>query len=157
MCKEVQIEGVLKVKAYACPPWVARPEVVTCKKEEQARAIAEDYRPGQVDIYIDASVRKGKAGIRVYTTLLQLAGQRVIPGHSRIKGNNEADKLTKAVTEEESEQPPQRNGVPWYLIQLALKRANVTVGPALPRRTETGKFTKKINTALHLGKSAELY
>ena len=29
--------------------------------------------------------------------------------------------------------------------------------PAWPRKTETGKFTRKIDAALHLGKSAELY
>jgi hypothetical protein len=63
---EVRIEGVLEVKAYACPPWVARPKVVIFKDEEQARAVVKENKPGQVDIYVDASVRKGKAGIGIY-------------------------------------------------------------------------------------------
>ena len=47
--------------------------------------------------------------------------------------------------------------IPWYLIKLALKRANITEGPILPGKADTGKFTKKIDAALHLGKSAEMY
>ncbi|KAF2807547.1 uncharacterized protein BDZ99DRAFT_523153 [Mytilinidion resinicola] len=66
MCEDVQVDAVLEVKAYACPPWVARPKVVIYEDEEQARAIVEEYKPGQVDIYVDASVRKGKTGIGVY-------------------------------------------------------------------------------------------
>jgi len=51
----------------------------------------------------------------------------------------------------------QRDGVPWYLTRLALKRANVIAGPPLPKWAETGKFTRKIDAAFHLGKSAEIY
>lgn len=60
-----QADRVLEVKAYACPPWVPRPKVVICEGDEQARAIIEDYRPGQVDIYVDASVRNGRAGVGI--------------------------------------------------------------------------------------------
>ena len=59
---------VLEVKLYACPPWVAKPNVVICKDKEYTRAIIEDYKPGQVDIYVNASVRNGKAGVGVYAT-----------------------------------------------------------------------------------------
>ena len=80
-----------------------------------------------------------------------------IPGYAKIEGNEKADKLAKAAIRENSEQPPQRNGIPWYLIQPALKRVNTIAKPARSRKAETGKFTKKIDAALHLGKSAELY
>ena len=66
MYEDVQVNGVLEVKPYACPPWVAKPNVVIWKDEEHARAIIEDYKPGQVDIYVDASVRNGRAGVGVY-------------------------------------------------------------------------------------------
>jgi hypothetical protein len=66
MCKEIQVDEVLEVKAYACPPWVARPEVIIAKDEEQAQTIIKDYKPGQVDLYVDASIQKGRAGIGVY-------------------------------------------------------------------------------------------
>ena len=59
---------MLEVKAYTCPPWVARPEVKILADEEQAQAVVKEYEPGQVDIYVDASVRNGRAGIRVYAT-----------------------------------------------------------------------------------------
>jgi ribonuclease HI len=245
MCEDVRVDGILEVKAYACPPWVARPEVVIFEGEEQSRAVIEDYKPGQVDIYVDASVRNGRAGIGVYATpsqarisrtvassdqadahltellaiseaanwpwgpscvaldgdgvpvpassirifsdsqsaLLSVQSWRAsacqevvaeiikklwlsnvvlywIPGHSGIEGNEEADKLAKAATREQSEEPPQRDGKPWYLVRLALKKANIEKGSlpsGPPRRAETGKFTRKIDAALHLGKSAELY
>ena len=35
---------------------------------EQAQNIAVNYKLGQVDIYVDESVRKGKVGIEIYTT-----------------------------------------------------------------------------------------
>jgi len=45
---------------------VAKPNVVIYKDEEHARAIIKDYKPGQVDIYINALVRNGRAGVSVY-------------------------------------------------------------------------------------------
>jgi ribonuclease HI len=206
MCADVQIDTVLEVKPYACPPWVARPKVVICEDEEQAQAAVEEYQPGQVDLYVDASVRNGRAGIVIYakpsrvrisktvasadqadahlTELLaiseaanwpwgpscvahdsegrpvpassirifsdaQSALQSVqswrasacqeavaeivrklrmanvtlhwVPGHAGIDGNEKADRLAKAATRVESEEPPQRDGVPWYLVRLAMK------------------------------------
>jgi hypothetical protein len=38
-----------------------------------------------------------------------------------------------------------------------LKRARITTGPLLSGRADTGKFTKKIDAALHLGKAAGIY
>jgi hypothetical protein len=60
-------------------------------------------------------------------------------------------------TRRESEEPPQRDGHPWYLTKQALKKAGITTGPLLAGRADTGKFTKKIDAALHLGKAARLY
>lgn len=80
-----------------------------------------------------------------------------IPGHSGAEGNEQADMLAKAATREESEEQPQQEGVPWYLTKLALKRANITEGPVLPGKADTGKYTKKTDVALHPGKSAEMY
>lgn len=68
MYKEVRVEKVLEIKPYARPPWVARPGVAIHEDGEQVRAIAEDVKPGKVDIYVDASVRNGRAGISVYAT-----------------------------------------------------------------------------------------
>jgi ribonuclease HI len=65
MCKEVRVDEVLEVKAFACPPWVARPKVAILEDEEQAQTVIEDYKPEQVDLYVDASVRRGRAGIGV--------------------------------------------------------------------------------------------
>jgi len=39
MCKDVKVDGVIEVKAYASPPWVARPEVVLCKDKEYKETI----------------------------------------------------------------------------------------------------------------------
>ena len=78
MCKEIRIDRVLEVQAYACPPWVARPEVTILKDEEQAQMVIEDYKPGQVDLYVDASVHKGKAGISMYAMLSQVCISKVV-------------------------------------------------------------------------------
>jgi hypothetical protein len=42
-------------------------------------------------------------------------------------------------------------------MRLALKRVNLRAESGRPTKKETGKFTSKIDIALHLGKSAELY
>jgi hypothetical protein len=68
ICEDVRVNETLEVKAYACPPWVARPEIGICEGEVQVRAIIEDYRPRQADIYVDASVRNGRAGVGIYAT-----------------------------------------------------------------------------------------
>ena len=78
MCKEIRVDEVLEVKAYACPPWVARPEVIIPEDEEQARTIVEEYKLGQVDLYVDASIQKGRAGIGVYATPSQERISKVI-------------------------------------------------------------------------------
>ena len=80
-----------------------------------------------------------------------------IPSHTGFIGNEEADKLAKAATRSEREEPPPRDGHPWYLVTQALKKAGITAGPLLSGRSDTGRFTKKIDAALHLGKSAGLY
>ena len=80
-----------------------------------------------------------------------------ILGHSEIKGNERAYKLAKTAIEKNSDQPPQRNGILWYLIRLALKKADIRAEMSQLRKKETGKFTKKIDAALHLSKLAELY
>jgi len=36
MYKDVQVNGVLEVKLYIYPPWVAKPNIVICKDEEYA-------------------------------------------------------------------------------------------------------------------------
>jgi ribonuclease HI len=242
MCRDVEVDKALEVKAYACPPWVARPEVEMVKDIEQAQNIVKNYKAGQADIYVDASVRNGRAGIGIYAMPSRICVSRVvassdqadthfaellaiseaanwpwspscmaydrdsypipassirifsdsqsalrsvqswragacqeivaeiikklqgtnvtlywIPRHAKIEGNEKADKLAKAVTREDSEEPLQRNRIPWYLIQPALKRVNTMAKPTGSKRTEIGKFTRKIDAALHLGKSAELY
>ena len=58
----------MEVKAYAYPPWVARPEVRILAGEEQAQAVVEAYEPGQVGPYVDVSVRNGRASIGVYAS-----------------------------------------------------------------------------------------
>jgi ribonuclease HI len=242
MCEEVRMDDVMEVKPYACPPWVARPEVVICEGEEEARGIINDYRPGQVDIFVDASVRNGRAGIGIYATpsgvsisrtvassdqadahltellaiseaanwpwnpwctgrdqagcpvpashvrifsdaqsaLLSVQSWRAsacqeivseiikklrmsnimlywVPSHSGIEGNEEANRLAKDATRRESEEPPHQDSRPWYLVKQALKKAKITAGPLLAGRPEVGKFTKKMDAALHLGKAAALY
>jgi len=242
MCEDVRMDDVMEVKPYACPPWVARPEVVLCEGEEQARDIIDDYRPGQVNIFVDASVRNGRAGIGIYATpsgvsisrtvassdqadahltellaiseaanwpwnpsciaideagfqvpashvrifsdaqsaLLSVQSWRAsacqevvdeiirklrmsnttlywVPSHSGIRGNERADWLAKTATRAECEEPPQREGRPWYFVKQALKKANITAGPLLAGRLDVGKFTRKIDAALHLGKAAALY
>jgi hypothetical protein len=69
----------------------------------------------------------------------------------------EAGKLAKAATRSKSKKPPQRDGHPWYLVTQALKDAGITARRLLLGRSIVGSFTKKIDAALHLGKSAELY
>ena len=80
-----------------------------------------------------------------------------IPGHAGLRGNEEANRLAKDATRPTSEEPLQREGLPWYLVTQALKRAKITTGPLLAGRADTGKFTKKIDAALHLGRAAALY
>ncbi|KAF2248569.1 hypothetical protein BU26DRAFT_565953 [Trematosphaeria pertusa] len=80
-----------------------------------------------------------------------------IPSHSGIKGNEKANELAKAATRKESEPPPQRDGHPWYLTKQALEKAEITTRLLLAGRADVGKFTRKIDAALYLGKAAALY
>ncbi|KAI9765376.1 MAG: hypothetical protein M1840_007456 [Geoglossum simile] len=80
-----------------------------------------------------------------------------IPSHAGITGNVEADKLAKAATRSKNKKPLQRDGHPWYLMTQALKDAGITARRLLSGRSNVGSFTKKIDAALYLGKSAELY
>jgi len=80
-----------------------------------------------------------------------------VPGHSGIEGNEKANLLAKAATQAESESRPQRDGYPWYLVKQALRKAEITTGPLLAGRADVGKFTRKIDAALYLGKAAALY
>ena len=77
-----------------------------------------------------------------------------IPGHAGFPGSGGADKLAKAATRSESDEPLQRDGHLWYLVTQTFKKAGIIAGSLLLRRLETGRFTKKIDTVLHLGKSA---
>jgi len=77
-----------------------------------------------------------------------------IPSHSGIEGNEEANRLAKEATREESTEPPQRDRRPWYLTNQALKKADITTGLLLAGRLGVGKFMRNIDAALHLGKAA---
>lgn len=76
---------------------------------------------------------------------------------SWIEGNEKPNRLAKDVTRPESEEPPERDGYPWYLVKQALKRAEIMTEPLLRGRVDFGKFMKKIATALRLGKAGRLY
>ncbi|RYP19375.1 hypothetical protein DL766_008456 [Monosporascus sp. MC13-8B] len=93
MCEDVKVDEVLEVKAYACPPWVARPEVVIRKDKEQAEAIIQDYVPGQVGIFVDGSVRNGRAGIGIYATPCKARISKTVA--SSIQGDPHPTELLK--------------------------------------------------------------
>ena len=78
MCRDVEVDKVLEVKAYACPPWVARPEIEMLKDIEQAQEVVKNYEAGQVDIYVDASVRNRKAGIGICAIPSQVYVSKVV-------------------------------------------------------------------------------
>jgi hypothetical protein len=42
-------------------------------------------------------------------------------------------------------------------VKQSLKKAKITTGPLLTERPDVGKFTRKIDAAIHLGKAAALY
>jgi hypothetical protein len=77
--------------------------------------------------------------------------------HADIEGNEEADRLAKAATRKGSEQPPRRKGIPWYPMRLTLEKANKAGEFPQHKTVETGMFTRKMDAAFHLGRSAELY
>jgi hypothetical protein len=45
----------------------------------------------------------------------------------------------------------------WYIVRRALRRDRITAEPLLAGRADVGKFTRKIDMALDLGRSTELY
>ncbi|KAI9759546.1 MAG: hypothetical protein M1840_003258 [Geoglossum simile] len=160
------MDGVLEVKPYTCPPWVPKPNVIICDSKEHASAIIEDYKPGQIDIYVDASVRNGKAGIGIYAMPSKMSTSKLVVSFTQADAHfiellaiNEAANWPwdPTSTRSKSKKPPQRDGHPWYLVMQTLKDAGITVRRLLSGRSNVGSFTKKIDAALHLGKSAELY
>jgi hypothetical protein len=48
------------------------------KDIEQAQEVVKNYKAGQVDIYVDASVRNERAGIGIYTTPSQVHVSRTV-------------------------------------------------------------------------------
>ena len=69
---------VLKVKLYIYLLWVAKPNIVIYKNKEYAEAIIKDYKPGQVNIYINALVYNSRAGVSVYTTLSKVILLKIV-------------------------------------------------------------------------------
>jgi hypothetical protein len=57
---------------------VTRPEVKILEDGDQAKAVTEEHKPGQVDMYVDASVRNGRAGISIYITPSQVRISRTV-------------------------------------------------------------------------------
>jgi ribonuclease HI len=84
MCKEVRMDDIMEVKPYACPPWIARPTVVICEDKEQVQDVINDYKPGQVDIYVDGSVRNGRAGIGIYTMPLKVSISKSVASEDQV-------------------------------------------------------------------------
>ncbi|KAI9853710.1 MAG: hypothetical protein M1813_001826, partial [Trichoglossum hirsutum] len=54
------------------------PEVTIPEDEEQAQTIVKDYELGQVDLYVDASIQKGRADIGVYAIPSQKSISKVV-------------------------------------------------------------------------------
>ena len=84
MCEKAQVNGVVEVKPYACPPWVRRPEVIVCKDEEEALVVINNYKPGQVDIYADASVRNSRAGVGICATPLRALISKTVASFEQV-------------------------------------------------------------------------
>ena len=48
---------------------MAKPNIVIYKNKEYTQTIIKDYKPGQVNIYINISVCNSRAGVGVYIIL----------------------------------------------------------------------------------------
>ena len=48
---------------------MAKPNIVIYKDKKHTQAIIKDYKPGQVNIYINILIRNSRAEVSVYTTL----------------------------------------------------------------------------------------
>src|SRR6187549_1441769 len=115
---------------------------------QSALLSVQSWRASACQEVVDEIIKK----LRMSSTTLYW-----VPSHSGIGGNERANWLAKNATRAESEEPPQREGRPWYLVKQALKKAKITTGPLLAGQPDVGKFTRRIDAALHLGKAAALY
>ncbi|KAF2740334.1 hypothetical protein EJ04DRAFT_196649 [Polyplosphaeria fusca] len=145
----------MAVETVLCSPRLGRPAHSSVKypirifsDSQSALQSVRSWRASACQAMVAAIIKKlGTARVTLHW----------ISGHAGIEGNRWADELAKTATRKESNQPPQRRGILWYLMRLALKRANVTAEPPPLKWAETGKFTWKIDAAFHLGKGAEIY
>lgn len=58
-----------------------------CDNEENALVIIEGYEPGQVVIYIDASVPSGRAGVGVYAIPSKVSISNVVASSTQADGH----------------------------------------------------------------------
>jgi hypothetical protein len=59
---------------------VAKPNIVIYKDKEYAQAIIKDYKLGQVNIYVNTSVRNSRVGVSVYAMLSKATLLKTVAG-----------------------------------------------------------------------------